>query len=125
MPDNEISIPCEENPRFKFERELDGNTKVFSLDHQPHVGLLSQNPTALLVPGMAFQLFNQSSLQYMNMVNVGDLIQVSSDPTSEIYRAWNPPPEYAIEEGFSRMYRVRYITKDAMDFPIFIGDSAI
>lgn len=124
MPDNEIVIPLEEKPRFKFERDL-GSSRVFSLDHQPHVSLLSPNPSALLVPGMAFQLFNPSSLEAANMVQEGDLIQVSCDPTHEIYRAWNPPAEYAIEEGFSKMFRVRYVNKDAMGFPVFISDLAI
>jgi hypothetical protein len=125
MPDNEIAIPIETDPRFKFERELNGSTKVFSLNHLPHVGLLSPNPKALVIPGMAFQMFNESSLDAINKVEVGDLVQVSCDPKHEIYKAWNPPAEYAIEEGFSRMYRIRFVTIDAWGFPVFIADEAL
>lgn len=125
MPDNEIAIPIESDPRFKFERELGGSTKVFSLNHLPHVGLLSPNPKALVVPAMAFQMFNESSLPAANMVEVGDLIQVSCDPTHDIYKAWNPPADYAVEVGFTRMYRVRFVTTDAMGFPVWISDEAL
>lgn len=125
MPDNEIAIPIESDPRFKFERELNGSTKVFSLNHQPHVGLLSPNPKALIIPGMSFQMFNESSLDAINLVGVGDLIQVSCDPTHDIYKAWNPLAEYAVEANFSRMYRVRFVTTDGWGFPIFIADEAL
>ena len=125
MAENEITVPVETDPRLKFERELGGNTKVFSFDHLPHVGLLSPNPTALLVPAMAFACFNPASLEAAALVNVGDLIQVSSNPDHEIYRAWNPPDEYKIEKGFSRMYRVRLTSTDAMGYPIFVADEAI
>lgn len=125
MAENEITIPIEQEPRFKFEKELTGETKIYSFNHLPHLGLLSPNPTALLVPAMAFACFNPSSLESANMVNVGDLIQVSSDPTHEIYKAWNPPKEYEIPLGFTRMYRVRLVSKDAMGYPIFVADEAL
>lgn len=125
MPDNEITVPVTEDPCFKFERELNGSTKLFTLDYLPHIGLLSPDPSALLIPAMAFQLFNPNSLPNANMVQVGDLIQVSSDPNDPIYKAWNPPAEYRIEEGYSKMFKVKYLTEDALGFPCFIADEAL
>lgn len=122
---NEITIPLEEEPRFKFEHELGGSTKVFSFDHLPHYGLLSPNPQALLIPCMAMAAFNPSSLEAADMVQEGDLIQVTGNPNHEIYKAWGPPPEYQIPVGFSRMYRVRLRVLDALDYPILIADEAI
>jgi hypothetical protein len=123
--DNEISIPVETNPRFKFERELSQSTNIFSLEYGPQVGLLSPNPKALLLPGMALQLFNPSSLEHLNRANVGDLIQISCDPNHEYYKAWNPPEIYRVEEGFSRMYRIRFVEMDCMGFPNIVADEAI
>lgn len=125
MAENEITIPQDEKPRFKFEREMNGKTKVFSFNHEPQYGLLSPDPQALLIPCMSMAAFNPSSLDAASMVSEGDLIQVSANPNSEIYKAWGPPKEYQIEPGFSRLYRVRMVVTDALDYPIFVADEAV
>ncbi len=125
MANDEIPIPLEEEPRFKFEHEIGSDTRVFSFSHLPPYGLLSPNPQALLIPGMAMAAFNPSSLEALNMVKDGDLIQVTGNPEHEIYKAWGPPPEYQIPVGFSRMYRVRLRVEDALEYPIIVADEAI
>jgi hypothetical protein len=122
---NEIKLDVEPNPTFKFEREMTGNTRVFSFEHQPHLGLLSVDPEACLIPGLAFSCFNPSSLEFLHDVRVGDMIQVRSDINNRVYQAWGPPQEFVIPEDYSALYRVRMVTADTMDYPIIIADEAI
>jgi hypothetical protein len=56
MPDNEITAKVEINPRFKLENSHSG-INIWSFSHQAHLGLLSPDPSALLIPAMASPSF--------------------------------------------------------------------
>lgn len=121
----ELYVKPDPNPRFQFTKELDSKSKLFSFAHLPHIGLISRTPAGLVIPGMAFDMFNPSALAALRTAVPGDLVCVTSDCHHEIYKAWNPPAEYIPEEGFQRMYRVKYVDVDTNNFPIAICEEAI
>lgn len=123
--ENELYIPISNDPRFQIQNEMKSGGKVFSLDYQPHIGLMCPDPQAIMLAGAAFQMFNPVSLAALKEAKVGDLIHCTCDPTHEIYKFWNPPADYAVEQDFSKMYRVRHIDKCGLDLPIIIADAAI
>lgn len=124
--ENHIAIPFEEESRFKFERELDNKTNIWSFNCQPHLGLINPGENmAFMLPGFCSQLFNTSAVAELRKVRNGDLINISVDVEHPIYRAWAPSPDFALEKGFSKLFRVRFQADDVLGFPILIGDLAL
>jgi hypothetical protein len=122
---DEIQIHPEAAPRFKLQDELGGGTRLFTLEHSPQYGLLATKNPALLIPGLAFASFNKSSLPDMKMLRENDLIQVSCDPDTDIYRAWDPPEEYQVQKGYNQMFKVKLLKMDAMDYPMIVAEPAL
>ena len=126
MAENEITVKVEREIKFfKKIDTLEGGTQVFAFQGAPHLVLISPEPRIILIPGLCFQIFNPISLPDLEMVKEGDLIQLTASPDHEVYKAWNPSEEYAIEPGFTRTMRVRFAMKDNEQFPIIGADEAL
>jgi hypothetical protein len=67
---------------------------------------------------MASQIFNPSSIEFMKMVKEGDLINCTSDPNHEIYKAWDPPEEFQIPKGYQKTFKVMLKIPDSFGYPM-------
>ena len=117
--ENEVSITRREDNTVTEENG------IITILYSPEVCLLSKEPSAVMIAGMAFSIFrSEEDLKMIERIKIGDQINIKvdfSDPLcAAAYKAWNPPPEYKVEEGIYPMIAT-FVSPDQSSFPIIIG----
>jgi hypothetical protein len=124
MPENEIAVELEKEPKFKLVNEVN-ETKTYSFEFLPTLGIISPDPKCLMVAETCFRIFNPCAAETVKNVKVGDMIALTCDTDHKVMKAWNPPAEYQLEPGYTNLYRVRHVSKDTNGMNVIVADENI
>ncbi len=123
MQTKQLIVKPEISPRLILKRDLK-ESRLFSLNFHPALGLLSPKANLLVLITKSFEYFNESSLELANSVSPGDMIDVYCQ-TSEFYD-YKLPEELELQ---GTEYTNLFIVKEVLDGPyeskVIIGELAI